>query len=137
MPIYLLLFDIGTKDEGIHSLYLKGQTVVLLFENRDDAERYAQLLEAQDFPLPTIEIFGQREIEAICNQSGYIARFIPSDFLPQSSQERLFFIPPETSLDLSKWKGQPIVPISIDHESMYNHMIEDFREYLERLIQNQ
>ena len=37
---------------GIHSLELAGQTVVLMFENRDDAERYAGLLEAQDFPTP-------------------------------------------------------------------------------------
>ena len=50
MRVHVLLFDAGTDSEGIHSLEIAGRTVVLLFENPDDAERYAGLLEAQDFP---------------------------------------------------------------------------------------
>ena len=53
MRVHVLLFDAGTDSEGIHSLEIAGRTVVLLFENPDDAERYAGLLEAQDFPVPT------------------------------------------------------------------------------------
>ena len=52
MRVHVLLFDAGTDSEGIHSLEIAGRTVVLLFENPDDAERYAGLLEAQDFPVP-------------------------------------------------------------------------------------
>ena len=35
----------------------------LLFENLDDAERYAGLLEAQDFPVPTVESLDREEGE--------------------------------------------------------------------------
>ena len=55
MLVHVLLYDAGQDSEGIHSLELSGQTVVLMFENCDDAERYAGLLEAQDFPTPTVE----------------------------------------------------------------------------------
>lgn len=44
MPVHVLLFDAGSDQEGIHSLELNGSTVVLLFEDQDDAERYAGLL---------------------------------------------------------------------------------------------
>ncbi|MCH9773046.1 MAG: DUF3110 domain-containing protein, partial [Cyanobacteria bacterium] len=54
MLVHVLLYDAGQDSEGIHSLELSGQTVVLMFENCDDAERYAGLLEAQDFPTPTV-----------------------------------------------------------------------------------
>jgi hypothetical protein len=49
MRVHVLLFDAGTDSEGIHSLEIAGRTVVLLFENPEDAERYAGLLEAQIF----------------------------------------------------------------------------------------
>ena len=54
MVIYVLLYEVGTDSEGIHSLELSGKTVVLMFQNKDDAERYCLLLEAQDFPCPTV-----------------------------------------------------------------------------------
>ena len=57
MRVHVLLFDAGTDSEGIHSLEIAGRTVVLLFENPDDAERYAGLLEAQDFPVPTCLLY--------------------------------------------------------------------------------
>ena len=42
--MHVLLFDAGSDQEGIHSIELGGRTVVLLFEDPDDAERYAGLL---------------------------------------------------------------------------------------------
>ena len=54
MNIYVLLYNFGTEKEGIHSIELKGRTIVLMFEEKDDAERYCGLLEAQDFPSPTV-----------------------------------------------------------------------------------
>ena len=45
MNIYVLLYNFGTEKEGIHSIELKGRTIVLMFEEKDDAERYCGLLE--------------------------------------------------------------------------------------------
>ena len=56
MNIFVLLYNSGTDKEGIHSIELKGRTIVLMFEDKDDAIRYCGLLEAQDFPLPTVEM---------------------------------------------------------------------------------
>jgi len=104
MPVHVLLFDAGSDQEGIHSLELNGRTVVLLFEMRDDAERYAGLLEAQDFPTPTVEALDREEMEAFCRDAGYEARFVPSDFLPQTAEERLLLAPPVNNLDVSSWQ---------------------------------
>ena len=93
MRVHVLLFDAGSDAEGIHSLEMSGTTVVLLFENPDDAERYAGLLEAQDFPVPTVEAIEREEIEEFCRQCGYDARFIESGFVPESDEERLFMAP--------------------------------------------
>ena len=56
MNIFVLLYNSGTDKEGIHSIELKGRTIVLMFEDRDDATRYCGLLEAQDFPQPSVEM---------------------------------------------------------------------------------
>lgn len=106
MPVHVLLFDAGSDQEGIHSLELNGRTVVLLFEDRDDAERYAGLLEAQDFPVPSVERLDREEMELFCSQAGYEARFVPSGFLPETAEDRLLIAPPERNMDVSLWQEQ-------------------------------
>lgn len=102
----MLLFDPGSDQEGIHSLELLGRTVVLLFEEQDDAERYAGLLVAQDFPMPSVEALDREELEAFCRQEGYEARFVPAGFLPKSDEDRLLIAPPERNLDSTNWRDQ-------------------------------
>lgn len=112
MPVHVLLFDAGSEEEGIHSLELGGRTVVLLFEDGDDAERYAGLLEAQDFPLPSVERISREDVELFCAQAGYEARFVPAGFLPKSEEDRLLIAPPPQNLDVNQWKeaGAPPEP---------------------------
>ena len=137
MPVHVLLFDAGSDQEGIHSLELNGRTVVLLFEDRDDAERYAGLLEAQDFPVPTVEPLDREEMELFCSQSGYEARFVPAGFLPQSAEDRLLIAPPERNMDVANWQEQQaaagedpaLEPISSGDPSL-----EAFRRQLEGLL---
>jgi hypothetical protein len=106
MPVHVLLFDAGNDQEGIHSIELGGRTVVLLFEDPDDAERYAGLLEAQDFPVPSVEALDREEVEIFCRQAGYEARFVPAGFLPRSDEDRLLIAPPERNMDVTSWKEQ-------------------------------
>ena len=130
MAVHVLLFDAGSENEGIHSLELQGSTVVLLFEDRDDAERYAGLLEAQDFPMPSVEAIERQEMEEFCANAGYEARFVPAGFLPQTPEERLLIAPPERNMDVTSWReqGDP-EPINSD-----NTELEDFRRRLEGLL---
>ena len=102
--VHVLLFDPGSEQEGIHSIELAGRTVVLLFEDPDDAERYAGLLEAQDFPLPSVEAIEREEMELFCSQAGYEARLVPAGFLPSNDEERLLISPPQGNMDVSHWK---------------------------------
>jgi hypothetical protein len=131
--VHVLLFDAGSDQEGIHSLELQGQTVVLLFEDPDDAERYAGLLEAQDFPVPTVETLARDEVEQFCSQAGYEARFVPAGFLPNSEEDRLLIAPPERNLDVEHWKESEPAQAELPPDSG-NPDLEDVRRRLEGLL---
>lgn len=78
MIVYVVLFNVGTDNEGIHSIRIGDQHQVLMFEEEDDAIRFGILLEAQDSPTPTIEGIEQEEIEEICKDAGYKAVSVPA-----------------------------------------------------------
>ena len=131
MRVNVLLFDAGSDSEGIHSLEIAGRTVVLLFENPDDAERYAGLLEAQDFPVPTVESLDREDVEMFCRDAGYEARFVASGFVPESDEERLFMAPPEANRDVSQWKDEESLP---EPEPSSSSDLDALRKRLEGLL---
>ena len=104
MLVNVLLYDAGKDNEGIHSLELDGKTVVLMFEDPDDAQRYSGLLEAQDFPVPTVESLERKEVEEFCVTAGYEACFVQTGFVPMSDKDKLLLVPPELNKDVSSWK---------------------------------
>jgi hypothetical protein len=114
--------------------------VVLLFENPEDAERYAGLLEAQDFPVPTVEGLDREDVELFCRDAGYEARLIEAGFVPGTDEERLFMAPPESNRDVSQWKEDqpaaeetpPNSDASLDAES--NPELDALRQRLEGLL---
>lgn len=147
MGVHVLLFDAGTHGEGIHSIDLKGKTVVLLFEDADDAERYAELLEAQDFPSPTVETIAREEVEYFCRCNGYEARIVPQGFRPRSEEDRLLLLPPERNLDVENWHHQPKPQIAesepapdatqaeaTQDQGVCDPELDDVRRKLERLL---
>ncbi len=139
LSVHVLLFDAGSDQEGIHSIELNGRTVVLLFEDPEDAERYAGLLEAQDFPVPSVEALEREEIELFCSQCGYEARFVPAGFLPRSDEDRLLIAPPERNMDVSNWKEQESAAGAGPHEeggagTGGDPELEAFRRRLEGLL---
>ena len=147
MRVHVLLFDAGTDSEGIHSLEIAGRTVVLLFENPDDAERYAGLLEAQDFPVPTVEALDREDVDLFCREAGYEARLIESGFVPGNDEERLFMAPPQSNRDVSNWQddagsddamaGQQAVEPArqgLETEPESNPELDELRRRLEGLL---
>jgi hypothetical protein len=107
--------------------------VVLLFEESDDAERYAGLLEAQDFPVPSVEPLDREEMELFCSEAGYEARFVPAGFLPQSAEDRLLIAPPERNMDVTKWQEQRDQQ-DLSAEGTTDPSLEAFRRQLEGLL---
>ena len=147
MRVHVLLFDAGTDSEGIHSLEIAGRTVVLMFENPDDAERYAGLLEAQDFPVPTVEALEREDVDLFCREAGYEARLIESGFVPNNDEERLFMAPPQSNRDVSNWKDDAVSDDAMakqqaeeparqgpDTEPSSNPELDELRRRLEGLL---
>ena len=133
----MLLFDSGSEVEGIHTLELNGRTVVLMFEEEDDALRYAGLLAAQDFPEATAEAISREGIELFCGQAGYEAQSVPSGFMPGTAEERLMLAPPEQNLDTNEWREQQDQPQQAPAETAQpavNPELEAFRRSLEGLL---
>ncbi len=136
MLIHVLLYNSSTDSEGIHSLEINGKTVVLMFEEKDDAERYCGLLEAQDFPCPSVEIVEKSEIESFCDQEGYEARFVSSGFIPKSQEDRLLISPPQSNLDVSNWDSNVDNTDSdlLNKESIESERLEKLKKNLENLL---
>lgn len=95
--VFVLLFNARTENEGIHSIRIGDRNQVLMFESEDDATRFGLMLEAQDFPTPTVEEMDAEEIEEFCNSAGYDCKLIT---------EGLLELPPENSVPELDWKPE-------------------------------
>ena len=126
MNIFVLLYNSGTEKEGIHSIELKGRTIVLMFEVIDDAERYCGLLEAQDFPVPSVESFNIDEIRDFCNKLDYECKLVERNFVPKSPEDRLLISPPQRNLEVENWSKNQSKEENIDLNSI--------KENLEKLL---
>ena len=125
MNIFVLLYNSGTDKEGIHSIELKGRTIVLMFEDKDDATRYCGLLEAQDFPLPTVERIDLDEIKDFCIKLDYEYKLVEKNFVPKTAEDRLLISPPQKNLGVEDW-GEDNNKEKID--------INTIKENLEKLL---
>ena len=129
MQVYVLLFNAGTDNEGIHSLQANGRNTVLMFEDEDDATRFGLMLEAQDFPTPDIEAFEQDEIEEFCEEAGFDLRLIPAGSL---------MVPPDNAVEETDWDpdGEYVeeVPPTADESRLSNEELDDIRQRLEKLL---
>ncbi|NEP02387.1 MAG: DUF3110 domain-containing protein [Symploca sp. SIO2E9] len=105
--VFVILFNARTENEGIHSLKIDDRDVVLMFEQEDDATRFAIMLEAQDLPPATVEAIDAEEIEEFCRSAGYETKFIEVGMLA---------VPPETNVETTDWqpetqnKKEPEIP---------------------------
>jgi len=126
MQIFVLLYNSGTDKEGIHSIELKGKTIVLMFEDKDDAIRYCGLLEAQDFPLPTVEKINIDEIRDFCLKLDYECKLVEKNFIPKTPEDRLLISPPQKNLELDDWKNE--------EDNLDNIDLNSIKENLEKLL---
>tara|TARA_B100000900_G_scaffold410479_1_gene428371 strand:+ start:953 stop:1336 length:384 start_codon:yes stop_codon:yes gene_type:complete len=127
MKIFVLLYNPNTDNEGIHSIELNGRTIVLMFEDKDDAERYVGLLEAQDFPKPSIELVDLNEIKDFCNKCDYETRTVTKNFIPKTLEDRLLITPPQKNLEVDNWDNEQI-------KSDQSEDLDSIRENLEKLL---
>ncbi|MEQ8540471.1 MAG: DUF3110 domain-containing protein [Coleofasciculus sp. D1-CHI-01] len=93
--VYVLLFNARSENEGIHTLQIGDRNVVLMFESEDDAIRFGGMLEAQDFPNPSVEALEVEEIEEFCQSAGYECQLVETGMLA---------LPPETNVEKTDWQ---------------------------------
>jgi hypothetical protein len=95
MRVFVLLFNAGTENEGIHTLQIGDRNKVLMFESEDDATRYGLMLEAQDFPPASVESIDEREIKAFCESADYDWELVAEGALT---------LPPEANAEETDWQ---------------------------------
>ena len=70
--VWVLVFNIGTSEEGVYTLKVdEGRAHVLAFERDDDADRYAALLQAEGFDLATPYHWDAGQLTAFCEAEGH------------------------------------------------------------------
>lgn len=99
--VFVLLFHAGTDNEGIHTIRIGDRNKVLMFEEEDDATRFALMLEAQDFPEATVEAIGSDDIEEFCRRNDYDSELIEAGRLE---------VPPEASVENMDWQADADKP---------------------------
>ena len=79
--MYILCLE-GKENEGAYAISnAKNERLLLLFSEVEDAERFAGLLEADDFPkLSTVEVDTESMIE-MCESTGYSYTVVEPDEL--------------------------------------------------------
>jgi hypothetical protein len=97
MRVFVLIFNANTENEGIHTVRVGERNKILLFESQDDAVRFALMLEAQDFPTPTVEAIDAEEIKEFCESAGY-----DWELIPENSD---LVIPPEINVEETDWQA--------------------------------
>ena len=123
MSVFVLLFNARTDNEGIYSTQVGDRNVILMFEQEDDAVRYADQLEAEDFPKPTVEGIDPEEIKEFCQDSDY-------DFIIVTPE--MLVTPPTQSLEETDWQPEGRSPApSADEDSID---LEAMRKRLEKLL---
>ncbi len=122
MRVYILLFNAGTNNEGIHTVQVGDRNKVLMFQEEDDAVRFAMLLEAQDFPEATVETIDSEEIEAFCRKADYDWELIEPGKLA---------IPPENNAEKTDWSSDET---ESDPDSTAQDDLDSIRRRLEGLL---
>ncbi len=139
MRVFVLIFNAGTDNEGIHSIRISNAqgiegNKILLFESEDDATRYALLLEAQDFAIPTVEMMNADDIQEFCQSTGY-----DWEIIPENSE---LVMPPETNVEQTDWQAEPEIadtqeeffPPSLSIPEIANSDLDSIRRKLEGLL---
>ncbi len=129
MRVYVLLFNARTENEGIHTIQMGGRNKILMFESEDDATRFALLLEAQDFPVPSVEAMDSEEIEAFCHEADYDYEIV---------SEGMLAIPPENNVNNPDWDKDGVMQAQAEETEssigLSDSELDNIRRRLEGLL---
>ncbi|MGJ5674579.1 MAG: DUF3110 domain-containing protein [Nostochopsis sp.] len=96
MRVFVLIFNAGTDNEGIHTIRVGDRNTILMFESEDDATRFTLMLEAQDFAIPAVEAIDAEQIKEFCQSTGYDWQMV--------TENSALMVPPEINVEETDWK---------------------------------
>jgi len=125
--VWALLFNPGGDEEGIYSRRLghTGQNLVLTFEEEDDAERYANMLVATDFPTASTVQVESRSLVEFCDEGGHLLGLVRRGSL---------IMPPEDSVDSFDWSPDSQLEADESEPSMAPEELDASRRSLEAMF---
>lgn len=121
MRLCVLIFNAGTDNEGIYTLSVDSENTVVAFESEEDAQRYAMLLEAQDFLAPQVESLDTEEIKQFCEEASLGLLVVEAGQL---------VVPPEQSKESLDWQPATELPAEANSE------LDTMRARLEQLFRS-
>ncbi|BAY09557.1 hypothetical protein NIES2098_27190 [Calothrix sp. NIES-2098] len=138
MRVFVLIFNAGTDNEGIHTVRIGDRNKILMFESEDDATRYGLMLEAQDFPVPTVEAIDAEEIKEFCESADYEWEIVPEN-------SDLVVTPPELNVEETDWQPDAnqedtdeesflLNPVDQSEPDLSDAELENIRRKLEGLL---
>ncbi|EFA73830.1 conserved hypothetical protein [Raphidiopsis brookii D9] len=128
MSVFVLIFNAGTDNEGIHSVLVGDRNTIMMFESEDDATRFALMLEAQDFPMAKVENIDQREIQEFCQEHGFEWQFVPAD-------SSVLITPPPKNMETTSWQeGNSSKNTNGEQQAMSSSELDSIRRRLEGLL---
>ena len=121
---WTLLFNAGSENEGIYSrLGADGVNLVLLFEVEEDAGRYIDMLEAQDFPSARAVEIETADLLAFCDEGGHALGLVPADAV---------VVPPEATVDTFDWKVGESTEAAEELEGATRDEVDEWRAALQK-----
>lgn len=75
--LWVIVFASRDRKEGVYSLEYNGENIVLAFQERSEAQRYATLLEKQQFPTAKVCRLESEELREFCMREGFRLGFVP------------------------------------------------------------
>jgi hypothetical protein len=139
MRVFVLIFNAGTDNEGIHSIRISNAqgmegNKILMFESEDDATRFALMLEAQDFAVPTVEMMNADDVKEFCESTGYDWEVV--------SENSELVLPPEINVEQTDWQAETEMADTNEDFSSFNlpmpeianSDLDSFRRKLEGLL---
>uniref|UniRef100_A0A7S3C4A8 Uncharacterized protein n=1 Tax=Haptolina ericina TaxID=156174 RepID=A0A7S3C4A8_9EUKA len=121
---YVLIFNPGQNDEGVYTLQGRSSPMssyVLAFEETDEAERFAQLLQAEGFDLPKPMQWHVDQICSFCETGHFELGIVPTGVLLTP--------PTHNEFDADAYG-------KLSEDATMTAQCDDARERLERLFNN-
>jgi len=141
---FVLIFNAGMPDEGVYTLQGREtslDTYVLGFELKDEADRFATLLEAQGFGMPDALLWPTEQVSDFCQVAEFGLSFVPQNtlFMPPAHNYYdvdAFNALQDDQLELQETSSDPEserrLRASIAEE---DHRLTELRLRLERLFE--